>query len=173
MKQNIKFYYIAINIKWIKICDKSRGTSVPILLDIGTLTRMPSHVAVTWRCFWWRWSSMTSHEKVSYAFAESDSYSTKTHFLRSQTTANIYSYIIKGLLQWYRWIWSLVGISMDTRKLASFDSPTQVNIHRYQCNNPIIQTAHAYEWFGTLSPFQQCLVISGQWKGEHEGLCAI
>ena len=31
-------YYIAINIKWLKICDTSRGTSVPISLDIGTLT---------------------------------------------------------------------------------------------------------------------------------------
>ena len=29
---------IAIDIKWLKICDKSRGTSVPISLDIGTLT---------------------------------------------------------------------------------------------------------------------------------------
>ena len=27
---------------------------------------------------------------------------------------------------------------MDARKLVSFDIPTRDNIHRYQCNNPII-----------------------------------
>ena len=46
-------YYIAINIEWLKLRDKSRVTSVQISLDIGTLTRyctltrMPSHDAVT------------------------------------------------------------------------------------------------------------------------------
>ena len=29
-------------------------------------------------------------------------------------------------------------ISTDARKLASFDIPTRDNIHRYQCNNPIL-----------------------------------
>ena len=31
-------YYIAINIKWLKMGDKSRVTSMQISLDIGTLT---------------------------------------------------------------------------------------------------------------------------------------
>ena len=51
---------------------------------------------------------------------------------------NIYSYIIKGLLHWYRWILSLFEISTDPRKLAPFDIRTLDNIHRYQCYNPII-----------------------------------
>ena len=42
-------------------------------------------------------------------------------------------------------ILSLVGISTDARKLASFDIPTRDNIHRYQCNNPIILIYHF--WF--------------------------
>ena len=33
---------------------------------------------------------------------------------------------------------SLVGISTDACKLASFDIPTRDNIQGYQCNNPII-----------------------------------
>ena len=37
-RYHIHCYYIAINIKWLKLSDKSRGTSVPISLDIGTLT---------------------------------------------------------------------------------------------------------------------------------------
>ena len=53
-------------------------------------------------------------------------------------TQNIYSYTIKGLLHWYLWILSLVGISTEARKLASFDIQTRDNIHRYQGNNPII-----------------------------------
>ena len=75
---SISVYYIAINIKWLKICDKCQGTSVPIsnLLDIGTLTRMLSHVSVAWLCFRWRWTPMTSREKWSYACAESDVYTT-------------------------------------------------------------------------------------------------
>ena len=32
----------------------------------------------------------------------------------------------------------LVGISMNTRKLASFDIPTQENIHQYQCGSHIV-----------------------------------
>ena len=102
---------------------------------------MPSHVAVVWRCFRWRRTSMTSCEKLSYAFTEFDSYATKTHFKGHKLlkmTRNIYSCITKGLLHWYRWILSLVGISTDARKLASFDIPTRDNIHRYQCNNPIL-----------------------------------
>ena len=50
--------HIAINIKCrIKARDKRRGASVPISHDIGTLTRyctltrMPSHITVTLRCF--------------------------------------------------------------------------------------------------------------------------
>ena len=35
---------------------------------------------------------------------------------------NIYNYITKGLLHWYRWILSLNGISMDACKLASLIS---------------------------------------------------
>ena len=45
---------------------------------------------------------MTSRENLSYAFAESDSYATKTHFLRSQTTANhtkYFSYMLSDKLQ--------------------------------------------------------------------------
>ena len=36
---------------------------------------------------------MTSREKLSYAFAEFDSYATKNDFLRSQTTANDIKYL--------------------------------------------------------------------------------
>ena len=40
-------------------------------------------------------TSMTCREKLSYAFAESDSYmyAIKTHFLRSKTTANDTKYL--------------------------------------------------------------------------------
>ena len=34
------------------------------LLNIGTLTWMPSHVAVAWRCFRWHRTSTTSREKI-------------------------------------------------------------------------------------------------------------
>ena len=37
-RKSIHHYYIAINVKWLKLSDKGRGTSVPIPLDIGTLT---------------------------------------------------------------------------------------------------------------------------------------
>ena len=50
---------------------------------------------------------------------------------------NIYSHTITGLSHWNPWILSLVVISTDARKLASFDIPTRDNIHRYNCNNPI------------------------------------
>ena len=63
---------------------------------------------------------------------------TKKRAFETKRKKNIYSYIIKGLLHWYRWILSLVAISTDARKLASFDIPTRNNIHRYQCNNPLI-----------------------------------
>ena len=63
---------------------------------------------------------------------------TKKGAYETKRNKNIYSYIIKGLLHWYRWILSFVGISTDARKLASFDIPTRDNIHRYQCNNPIV-----------------------------------
>ena len=101
--------------------------------------------------------SMTSREKLSSDCAESDSniikYVFKDYKL-SEIARNIYSYIIKGLSHWNRWIlsragiskdaslranrWilSLVGISTDARKLASFDIPIRDKIHRYQCNNP-------------------------------------
>ena len=84
------------------------------LLGIDTFTRMPSHVAVAGCCFRWSWTSMTSRKKLSYACAESNSYTIKNHFFRLQTTShvlqmaqNIHSYIIKELLHWYRWIVSL------------------------------------------------------------------
>ena len=74
--------------------------------------------------------------------AESDSYIIKTHFQGYkllQMAQNIYSFILlKRLLHCYRLILSLVGISTVARKLASFDIPTRDNIHRYQCNNPIL-----------------------------------
>ena len=40
---------------------------------------------------------------------------------------------------------SLVVISTDARKLASVDIPTRDNIHRYQCNKPVLlaYVAHA------------------------------
>ena len=62
---------------------------------------------------------------------------TKKRAYDTKWKKNIYSYIIKGLLHWYREILSLVGISTDARKLAS-DIPTRDNIRRYQCNNNII-----------------------------------
>ena len=67
------------------------------LFDIGMLTRMPSHVAVAWRCFRWRRTAMTSREQLSYACAESNSYAIKTHFLDNkllQMAQNPYSYTI-------------------------------------------------------------------------------
>ena len=84
---------------------------------------------------------MTSREKLSSDCAEPDSNIIKYVFKGyklSEIARNIYSYIIKGLSHWNRWILSLVGISTDARKLASFDIPTRDNIHRYQCNNPIV-----------------------------------
>ena len=45
-----------------------------------------------------------------------------------QMTQNIYSYIIKGILHWYRGILSLFGITTYAHKLASFDIPTWDNI---------------------------------------------
>ena len=65
------YYYIAINIKWLKMWDKSLGTSVQISLNTGTLTWYwhaysdALHVAVAWRFFRWRQTSMTSREKLS------------------------------------------------------------------------------------------------------------
>ena len=85
----LRFYYIAINIKWLKMCDKSRGFSLTISFD--TLTRMPSHVAVARRCFRWRRTSMTSRKILSPAWVESDMLQT------IENGTNIYSYIIKGL----------------------------------------------------------------------------
>ena len=35
---DMRYSYIAINIKWLQLSDKIRGTSVLISLDIGTLT---------------------------------------------------------------------------------------------------------------------------------------
>ena len=67
---------------------------------------------------------------------------TKKRAYETKQKKNIYSHIIKGLLHWYQWILSLVVISTDAHKLASFDIPTWDNIHRYQCNNPIL-LAHA------------------------------
>ena len=106
------------------------------LLEIGTLTRMPSHVAVAWRCFRWCRTSMTVIRLCRLCLLHY-----KNHFYGHkllQMAWNIYSYIIKGLLHWYRWILSLAGISTDARKLTSFDIPSRDNIHRYQCNNLII-----------------------------------
>ena len=119
---------------------------------------MPSHVAVVWRCYRWRQTSMTSREKLPPYFAESGSNIIKYVFKGyelSEIERNIYNYIIKGLSHWNRWILSLVGITMDARKLASFHIPTRDNIHRYQCNNPILWYArHSIIWaapseFGT------------------------
>ena len=95
-------------------------------------------------------TSMTSREKLSSDCAESDSNIIKYLFKGcklSEIARNVYSYIIKGLLHWNRWILSLVGISTDARKLASFDIPTRDNIHRYQCNNPIKSTLFLYVTF--------------------------
>ena len=82
-------------------------------------------------------------------------------------TQNIYSYIIKGLLHWYRWILSLVGISTEARKLASFDIPTPGNIHRYQCNNPILNSSYYnYSNLYQISylPPWQCDCLSDNWS---------
>ena len=110
------------------------------LLGIGTLTRMPSYVAVVWRCFRWRRTSWrrakNCHMRLQNLTLKLQKLIFGGHKLL-QMTQNIYRYIIKGLLHWYRWILSLVGISTDARKLPSFDIPTRDNIHRYQCNNPI------------------------------------
>ena len=99
---------------------------------------MPSYVAVV--CFRWRRTSMTSCEKLSYALAKSDFNAKITHFLRSQTIANdtkYYSYIIKGLLHWYRWILSLVGIAKDASSRPSISQLGKI-FHRHQCNNHIL-----------------------------------
>ena len=154
---DIRIYYIAINIKWLKMGDKSRVTSADItrywhtyLITarlLGCLRMlpfydvaldMPSHVAVLWLCFRWRQTSMTSCEKLSSNCAESDSNFIKYVFKGyklSEKALNIYSYI-KGLSHCNWWILPLVGISTDTRKLASFDISTRDN----KCNNPILTT---------------------------------
>ena len=43
-----------------------------------------------------------------------------------------------GLLHWYWWILSRVGISKDASLRASVVIPSRDNIHQYQCNNPFI-----------------------------------
>ena len=43
----------------------------------------------------------------------------------------------------------LVGTSTNERKLASLDIPTRDNIHRYQCNNPILY----HYWDNILTQF--------------------
>ena len=105
------------------MCDKSRESSVQSH-DIGTLTRyciltrMPSHISVTLRCFWWRRNAVTSCQTLSRALVEFTFFVIKTAFKRLETPGNeinIYSYIIKGLLHWYWGILSLVGISKDAR----------------------------------------------------------
>ena len=80
------YYYKAINTEWLKIVDISRVTSLQTSLDIGTLTRyctltrMPSHVIVTWRYFRWRQTSVTSREKVSPKNAKSEICTIKSRF---------------------------------------------------------------------------------------------
>ena len=132
------------------MCDKSRGASVPISHDIGTLTRyctltrMPSHITLHNVAFddvviQWRRAYLITRIKL----VEFTCFVIKTAFERLETPGNeinIYSYIINGLLHWYWWILSLDGISADARKLASFDIPTRDNIHQYQCNNPILRS---------------------------------
>ena len=46
---------------------------------------------------------------------------------------NICSHIIKGLLHWYRWILSLVGISVDAHKLTSFNI-SAITLYYYSWN---------------------------------------
>ena len=67
--------YISINDKWLKCAIKAEEqvcryhSKTEQLLDIGTLTRMPSHVAVARR--WLRWCRA---KIVILSYAESDSY---------------------------------------------------------------------------------------------------
>ena len=70
---------------------------------------------------------------------------------------NIYSYIIQGILHGYRWILSLVVISTDTHKLASFDIPIRDSIHRYQCNNPVSSAHGPTVWAGLTCGLDQIL----------------
>ena len=46
------YYYIAITIVWLKMCDKNkiRGASVHMSLDSGTLPRLTSNIIIAWRC---------------------------------------------------------------------------------------------------------------------------
>ena len=109
-------------------------------LIFGTLTRMPSHVAVVWCCFRWR-RVKNCNPIVQNLTPNIIKYVFKGYKL-SEIEQNIYSYIIKGLSHWNRWILSLIGTSTNARKLVSFDIPTLDNIHRYQCNNPILLFFH-------------------------------
>ena len=45
---------------------------------------------------------------------------------------------IIGLLHWYQWLLSRVGISKVGSLQASVDIPTRDNIHRFQYDNPFI-----------------------------------
>ena len=58
--------------------------------------------------------------------------------LDSELTEKRFSlYIIKELLNWYWWIFTLVGFKMHPQDRA-FKQPTRANNYQYQFNNPII-----------------------------------
>ena len=105
------YYYIAINITWLKICNKSRETSVPISLHMGTLTWYQLAYSDTFaccRCMTLLWMTSNFYDvplKIVIRFCRI------WLLCYKKLTRNIYCYIIKALLHWYRWTVSLVGIS--------------------------------------------------------------
>ena len=100
------------------------------LLDIDTLTRIPSHVAFVWRCFRIISNIRIVARKFVIRFCKNLTLTLQNKKKKkNKVTINdkiFISYIIKGLLHWYRWILSLVAIhvSTDARKLASFELGT-------------------------------------------------
>ena len=138
-------YFIPIDIKWLKLCDKSCGVSVPISLDLCTLTwyctysdafTLPIHDTVFCDVLWQWCHAIICDTLVQFLILRLQKWSNVTKFLK--VTKNTYRYIIKGLLHWYWWTSSLVGTSTDARKVVSFDIPAQDNLHQYQYNNPTI-----------------------------------
>ena len=106
-----------------------------------------AYLIFPWRQFAWNvktcftWKNKKKYFKISSTFLI---FSKKTRFdiswrqfawnVKTCFLGKIRNNII-GLLHWYWWILSQVGISSLR---ASVDIPSRDNIHQYQCDNPFI-----------------------------------
>ena len=106
-----------------------------------------AYLIFPWRQFAWNvktcftWKNKKKYFKISSTFLI---FSKKTRFdiswrqfawnVKTCFLGKIRNNII-GLLHWYWWILSQVGISSLR---ASVDIPSRENIHQYQCDNPFI-----------------------------------